>query len=325
MHMLQPLVVVAGPTASGKTALAVELAGRLDGEVVSADSMQVYEPLRIGTARPTEEEMGGIPHHLLGFLPLEVSYSVAQYAADAHAAIAQVGARGRLPILCGGTGLYIQAVTENLVFPEQAGDPVLRAALRERAETEGGAELLEELRAIDPDTAGRLHPHDIGRIVRALEVYAVTGRTLTEQNRLSRQNGARYRCAGVLLDFRDRQILYDRIGRRVDRMLEQGLLEEAEQVLASENAPTAMQAIGYKELAPFFRGETTLPDAVEKLKQETRRYAKRQLSWFRRMPLKPLYVDDMPDGRSIADQAEQAVAAMLAPERRTPWIPSSNV
>ena len=216
-------------------------------------------------------------------------------------------------------------MTENLVFPEQAGDPVLRAALRERAETEGGAELLEELRAIDPDTAGRLHPHDIGRIVRALEVYAVTGRTLTEQNRLSRQNGARYRCAGVLLDFRDRQILYDRIGRRVDRMLEQGLLEEAEQVLASENAPTAMQAIGYKELAPFFRGETTLPDAVEKLKQETRRYAKRQLSWFRRMPLKPLYVDDMPDGRSIADQAEQAVAAMLAPERRTPWIPSSNV
>ena len=233
MHTLQPLVVVAGPTASGKTALAVELARRLDGEVVSADSMQVYLPLRIGTARPTAEEMEGIPHHLLGFLPLCTSYSVAQYAADAHAAIARVGERGRLPILCGGTGLYIQ-VTDNLVFPERAGDPALRAALRGRAETEGGEGLLEELRAVDPDTAGRLHPHDVGRIVRALEVYAVTGRTITEQNRLSRRDGPRYRCAGLLLDFRDRQILYDRIGRRVDRMLEQGLLEEAERVLSSD-------------------------------------------------------------------------------------------
>lgn len=153
MHTLQPLVVVAGPTASGKTALAVELARRLDGEVVSADSMQVYLPLRIGTARPTAVEMEGIPHHLLGFLPLCTSYSVAQYAADAHAAIARVGERGRLPILCGGTGLYIQAVTDNLVFPERAGDPALRAALRGRAETEGGEGLLEELRAVDPDTA----------------------------------------------------------------------------------------------------------------------------------------------------------------------------
>lgn len=325
MHTLQPLVVVAGPTASGKTALAVELARRLDGEVVSADSMQVYLPLRIGTARPTAEEMEGIPHHLLGFLPLCTSYSVAQYAADAHAAIARVGERGRLPILCGGTGLYIQAVTDNLVFPERAGDPALRAALRGRAETEGGEGLLEELRAVDPDTAGRLHPHDIGRIVRALEVYAVTGRTITEQNRLSRRDGLRYRCAGLLLDFRDRQILYDRIGRRVDRMLEQGLLEEAERVLSSEDAPTAMQAIGYKELAPYFRGEIPLSDAVEKLKQETRRYAKRQLSWFRRMPLAPLYVDEMPDGRALAEEAERIVASVLAYERRTPWIPSSNV
>ena len=158
MHTLQPLVVVAGPTASGKTALAVELARRLDGEVVSADSMQVYLPLRIGTARPTAEEMEGIPHHLLGFLPLCTSYSVAQYAADAHAAIARVGERGRLPILCGGTGLYIQAVTDNLVFPERAGDPALRAALRGRAETEGGEGLLEELRAVDPDTALPEHP-----------------------------------------------------------------------------------------------------------------------------------------------------------------------
>lgn len=324
MNSLRPLAVVAGPTASGKTALAVELAKRLNGEVVSADSMQVYELLRIGTARPTEEEMGGVPHHLLGFLPLSVPYSVAQYSADAHAVMAQVEARGRLPILCGGTGLYIQAVTENLVFSEQAGDPDLRAALRERASREGGAVLLEELRRVDPVTAARLHPHDIGRIVRALEVYAVTGRTLTEQNRLSREGGPLYQTAGILLDFRDRQVLYDRINRRVDRMLEQGLLQEAEQVLSSEQAPTAMQAIGYKELAPYFRGEISLPEAVEKLKRETRRYAKRQLSWFRRMPLQTLYVDDMPDGRGLTEQAEQAVTAMLGIERRTSWIPLSN-
>lgn len=324
MNSLCPLAVVAGPTASGKTALAVELARRMNGEVVSADSMQVYEPLRIGTARPTPEEMKGVPHHLLGFLPLSASYSVAQYAAAAHAAIAQVTARGRLPILCGGTGLYIQAVTENLVFSEQAGDPDLRAALRERANREGGVGLLEELRRVDPLTAGRLHPHDTGRIVRALEVYAVTGRTLTEQNRLSREGGDRYRTAGILLDFRDRRILYDRIGRRVDRMLEQGLLQEAEQVLSSEQAPTAMQAIGYKELAPYFRGQLSLPEAVEKLKRETRRYAKRQLSWFRRMPLQTLYVDDMPDDRDLIKQAVQVVTAIWDPERRTPWIPLSN-
>ncbi len=311
MDSRHPLVVVAGPTASGKTALAVELARRLNGEIVSGDSMQVYEPLQIGTARPTEEEMGGIPHHLLGFLPLDTAYSVVQYAADAHAAIAAVEARGRLPILCGGTGLYIQAVTEDLTFPDQAGDPALRARLRERAGEEGGAQLLEELRRIDPDTAARLHPNDIGRIVRALEVYAVTGRTITEQNRLSRQGGSRYRPAGILLDFHDRQILYDRIGRRVDRMLEQGLLEEAERALASANAATAMQAIGYKELSPYFKGEATLEDAVERLKQETRRYAKRQLSWFRRMPLDTLYVDDCTDADALAALAERRIRDKL--------------
>ncbi len=311
MDSRHPLLVVAGPTASGKTALAVELARRLNGEIISGDSMQVYAPLQIGTARPTEEEMGGIPHHLLGFLPLDAAYSVAQYTADAHAAIAAVEGRGHLPILCGGTGLYIQAVTEDLTFPEQAGDPALRARLKERALDEGGSVLLEELRGIDPDTAARLHPNDIGRIVRALEVYAVTGRTITEQNRLSRQGGSRYRPAGILLDFRDRQILYDRIGRRVDRMLEQGLLEEAERALASANAATAMQAIGYKELAPYFSGEIDLESAVDRLKQETRRYAKRQLSWFRRMPLCTLYVDECVDAGVLTDRAEHLIADLL--------------
>lgn len=288
----QPLVVLAGPTASGKTALAVALAKRLKGEVVSADSMQVYQELRIGTARPLPEEMEGIPHHLLGFLPLEHAYSVAQYAEDARAAIAAVGKQGRLPILCGGTGLYIQAVTDNLHFSEEDRDRTLRELLRSKASREGGGSLLADLRGIDPETADRLHENDIGRIVRALEIYYATGITITEQNRRSRQEESPYRTCMLLLDFHDRQKLYDRINRRVDRMLEEGLLEEARRILAGANASTALQAIGYKELKPYFEGNCSLGAAVENLKRETRRYAKRQLSWFHRLPMHRLYVDE---------------------------------
>ena len=288
----QPLLVLAGPTASGKTDLAVRLAKRLDGEVVSADSMQVYQELRIGTARPLLDELEGVPHHLLGFVPLEQAYSVAQYAEDARGVIASVGKRGKLPILCGGTGLYIQAVTDNLRFSEETGDRALRELLRARAAREGGEPLLADLRGIDPDTAARLHENDIGRIVRALELYYTTGLTITEQNRRSRQEESPYRTCMLLLDFHDRQKLYDRINQRVDRMLEQGLLEEASRVLRGTNASTALQAIGYKELKPYFEGECPLEAAVDNLKRETRRYAKRQLSWFRRLPMHRLYVDE---------------------------------
>lgn len=325
MHTLQPLVVVAGPPLQERRRWRWNWPGDWTVKWCRPIPCRFIYHFGSGTARPTAVEMEGIPHHLLGFLPLCTSYSVAQYAADAHAAIARVGERGRLPILCGGTGLYIQAVTDNLVFPERAGDPALRAALRGRAETEGGEGLLEELRAVDPDTAGRLHPHDIGRIVRALEVYAVTGRTITEQNRLSRRDGPRYRCAGLLLDFRDRQILYDRIGRRVDRMLEQGLLEEAERVLSSEDAPTAMQAIGYKELAPYFRGEIPLSDAVEKLKQETRRVCETAA-----LLVPADAADTVVCGRNGRMEGSRRRGGtdcrrVLAHERRTLWIPSSNV
>lgn len=289
----RPLIVVAGATASGKTALAIELCRRFGGEVVSADSMQVYEELRIGTARPDEAEQGGIPHHLMGFLPLGTSYSVAKYAADAHAVIADIHRRGKLPVLCGGTGLYIQAVTENLTYQEQTGDRAVRDELRRRAETEGGEALLSELAAVDPETAARLHKNDIGRIVRALEIYLVTGHTLTRQNALSRQAPSPYRVCAVIPDFRERATLYDRIDRRVDGMLQAGLLDEARLLRACDKADTVRQAIGYKELYAYLDGTCSLEEAAEEIKRATRRYAKRQLSWFRNKGnFHPLYAED---------------------------------
>ena len=299
-----PLLVVAGPTASGKTSLAVGLASRIGGEVVSADSMQVYADLSVGTARPTTDEMAGIPHHLLGFLSLDESYSVARYVKDAHRIIAEIHARGRQAVLCGGTGLYIQSLLDNLTFFEQDGDTALREALRARAQAQGGEVLLEELRQVDPETADRLHPHDIGRITRALEVYQTTGLPISEQARRARTVPSPYAPCLIVLDARERQVLYDRINRRVDAMLEAGLLEEAGRVLQSPHAATAAQAIGYKELAPYFAGSCSLEEAVEHLKQGTRRYAKRQLSWFRRMKnAQFLYIDDYQDPGLLCDAA----------------------
>ncbi len=296
--------VIAGPTASGKSALAVELAKRLCGEVVSADSMQIYRGLTVGTAAPTEEEKEGIPHHLIGFLPFDAAYSVAQYAADARRVLSDVFARECLPILCGGTGLYIQAIVENIEFSENAVPDGLRETLRQRAETQGGAALLQELQAVDPQTAARLHENDIGRIVRALEVYLSTGQPLSEQVRLSKQTPSPYDACVFFLDFRDRDRLYRRIHDRVDRMIQNGLLDEAQRLLSGPEPPTAIQAIGYKELRPYFEGTVSLQTALEELKKSTRHYAKRQLSWFRRMPdTHVLYVDDYTDIHALTDAA----------------------
>ena len=302
----QRLVVVAGPTASGKTALAVELARRQNGEVISADSMQVYREPRIGTARPSEEEMGGVPHHLLGNVPLCEPYSVVRYAQEARAAIDDVAHRGRLPILCGGTGMYIQAVTENVTFWDEEDDGAVRARLLREYDEQGGEALLGRLAAIDPVTAARLHPNDAGRIVRALEVYETTGRTMSEQQEMSRRQPSPYRTVFLRLDFADRAVLYDRIDRRVGQMLEEGLEQEARLLLSQPTAPTAMQAIGYKELAPYIAGQCSLDEAVDNLKRATRRYAKRQLSWFRRIPhAHTLYVDAYDSPSALFDAAER--------------------
>ncbi len=296
--------VIVGPTASGKSGLAVSLAHRLNGEVVSADSMQIYKGLTVGTAAPTEEEKEGIPHHLIGFLPLDAAYSVAQYAADARQVLSDVFLRDRLPILCGGTGLYVQALVENIEFSNTKAPDGLRETLRQRAETEGGAALLQELQAVDPDTAARLHENDLGRIIRALEVYLATGQTISEQARLSKLTPSPYDPCVIFLDFRDRKRLYQRIHDRVDRMLKNGLLDEAKALLSGPVPPTAIQAIGYKELRPYLEGEIPLDTAVEQLKKSTRHYAKRQLSWFRRMPdTHILYVDDYTDLAGLTDAA----------------------
>ncbi len=277
-----PMLCVVGPTASGKTALAVELARQFGGEVISADSMQIYSEMQIGTARPTKEEMQGVPHHLTGFLPLSKPYSVARFVEDASRCAADIFSRGKLPVLAGGTGLYVSSLVNGVSFAEEQRDPALRESLQRRAEQEGGEALLAELAAFDPESAARLHPNNLGRIIRAIEIYRQTGLTMTEQQERSRKKGSPFCLCMLGITFADRQTLYERINLRVDRMLADGLEEEARRVLAMDGGATALQAIGYKELAPYLRGECSREEAVENLKRETRRYAKRQLTWFRR-------------------------------------------
>ena len=278
----QPLIAVVGPTASGKTALAVELALYFGGEVVSADSMQVYKRMDIATAKPDEAEKKGVPHHLIDLIePDGAAFSVAQYARCAHAAIADIAARGRVPILAGGTGLYIDAVIDNIDFSNIRSDESVRAELYAQAEAHGNEYMLEMLRAVDPELAAALHPNNLGRILRALEVYRVTGVPMSEHQRRSRQTPERYDVCMIGLNFTDRAMLYDRVNRRVDLMIERGLTDEARAVSAVCRG-TALQAIGYKELIPYLDAGAPLEECINRLKQSTRRYAKRQLSWFRR-------------------------------------------
>jgi tRNA dimethylallyltransferase len=278
----KPVVaVIAGPTASGKTRMGVELCRAFNGEVVSADSMQIYRGIPVGTACPTEAEREGVPHHLMDFVPLDEAFSVARWCELAKQTIDGILSRGKLPVIVGGTGLYITSLMDNVCFSPSAEDPQLRERLRRRAEEEGAAPLLEELRSFDPESAARLHPNNVGRIIRAIELYRVSGVTMTEQLRQSKQEPSPYRFVPAALSCRDREQLYDRINRRVDVMLQNGLLEEARRVL-QKGGHTVCQAIGYKEFAPYFAGEESLEDAAERLRQNTRRYAKRQLTWFRR-------------------------------------------
>lgn len=279
-----PLLVIVGPTASGKTELAARLARTFSGEVVSADSMQVYRNMPIATAVPTPEERLGVPHHLLEFLDPGEPFSVASYVALAHSTIADIYGRGRLPVLAGGTGLYISSVLENLEFPSHRQDPQLRSRLQEQAKREGPEAMHRRLSEIDPESAGRIHPSNLGRVLRAIEIYELSGIPMTEHLRRSRQTPSPYRPLILGINFADRQRLYDRINLRVDLMLEQGLLEEAKRFCGGSAGPTAAQAIGHKELCRYLNGQCTLPEAVELLKRETRRYAKRQITWFSRIP-----------------------------------------
>ena len=279
------IICIAGPTASGKTALAVELAKELNGEVVSCDSMQVYERMDIGTAKPTAEEMQGIPHHMLDVAQAWEDFSVSRYCNQAAPIVDDIIAQGKTAIIAGGTGLYMDSLIRGNNFAPFPSTGV-REALEARAEAEGIQPLLEELAQVDPESAGRLHPSDRKRIIRALEVYRETGITITEHNRRTREVPPKYRPVWLGLDFSDRAALYRRIDRRVERMLEAGLLDEIRSLLESgiPETCTAMQAIGYKEFLPVLRGERGLCDAAAEVCQSSRRYAKRQLTWFRRNP-----------------------------------------
>ncbi|MBQ5841349.1 MAG: tRNA (adenosine(37)-N6)-dimethylallyltransferase MiaA [Clostridia bacterium] len=288
-----PYPIIAGPTASGKTALAIQVAKALGGEVVCADSMQVYDTVAIGTARPTPQEMAQVPHHLTGFVPLSKKYSVAQYLEDATGVFEELFSRQCTPVLCGGTGLYIQSFMENRQLFSEEPNEDYRRELIARAEKEGTAALMQELSVVDPESAAKLHENDLHRIMRALEVYHTTGMTIRQQDALSKEKPSPYTACLFVLNFRERQTLYDRINRRVTAMVDAGLLEEAKVILTSDPHATVTQAIGYKELLPYFLGESNLETALDALRQQTRRYAKRQLSWFRRMPMaNMIYVDD---------------------------------
>lgn len=278
------ILVICGPTASGKTALAVELALRHHGEVVSADSMQIYRRMDIGTAKPTREEMGGVPHHMLDVADPEEDFSVAWYVDMAARCVDDILSRGRLPILAGGTGLYIDSLLSGRTFAPFQPDSPLRGQLEEQLRREGGAAMLARLAQVDPDSAARLHPNDEKRIVRALEVYQSTGKTITQHNLETQAIPPRYDALTLALAFEQREDMWSRIDRRVDQMMDQGLVAEVQGLLDS-GVPakcTAMQAIGYKEMAAALLSGGDVRAAAEEIQLRSRQYAKRQLTWFKR-------------------------------------------
>ena len=277
------IVVITGPTATGKTKLGVLLAKKLGGEIVSADSMQIYRGMDIGTAKPTSEEMAGIPHHLIDVAEPSESWSAAKFVDSAAAACRDIISRGRLPIVVGGTGLYIDSLVQGRSFGAVDETGETRRELEERYDEIGGEAMLRELAQLDPERAAKLHARDKKRVVRAYEVYLLTGKTITQLDAESRLKPPDFDAAYIILGWASREEMYARIDSRVDEMVERGLFEEVEALLAEGLSPgsTAMQAIGYKEAAAALRGECSRADAIETIKRETRRYAKRQLTWLR--------------------------------------------
>ena len=278
------IVCVVGPTASGKTKMGVALARRFGGEVVSVDSMQIYRGMTVGTAAPTEKEMEGIPHHMIAVADPAESWSVARFTEAADKCIQDILSRGKLPVLVGGTGLYLDALVRGNRFAEGCAGTEVRAALQKRMETEGAEVLLAELRTIDPEAAEKLHLKDEKRILRALEVWQETGKTITQHNRETQLLPPRYEAVYIGLDFQNRDDLRARIDRRVDIMVEEGLLQEVQSLLSSgiPRTATALQAIGYKQFLAVEEGCATVDEAVEEVKLRSRQYAKRQLTWLRR-------------------------------------------
>ncbi len=285
MENIKPkVIVIVGPTASGKTALAIELAKKINGEIVSADSMQIYKELNIGSAKPTAEEMQGIKHYMLDIISPEQRYSVAQFKKQAEEAIEEILSKGKVPIVVGGTGLYVNSLIYGIEYEETKFDETYRNKLMEISKTEEGLnKLYIEAKKIDEKAMEKISHNDKKRIIRILEIFYQTGKTKTEQEIESRKKEIKYDYKIYGLNT-EREHLYERINKRVDIMLEQGLIEEVQILLKKyEKFPTAMQAIGYKEIVEFLQEKMTKEEAIEKIKQETRRYAKRQITWFKRI------------------------------------------
>jgi tRNA dimethylallyltransferase len=280
--MKQKVIVIVGPTGIGKTRLSIELAKAIDGEIVSADSMQIYRKMNIGTAKPTEEEKQGIPHYMMDIVDMGENFSVAQYQTMAFDCIKKILTKGKNPIVVGGTGLYINSIVEEIKYSEIEENPEYRLELEKIAQEKGNQVLHDELKEKDPKAAQRIEVNDLKRIIRALEVYEMTGMTITEQQEHSKPNDTMYEY--IIIGLRtDREVIYDRINKRVDQMFEQGLIDEAKEILKmTDDSNTSHQAIGYKELAKYFEGTEDLETAKENIKKESRHYAKRQFTWFNR-------------------------------------------
>lgn len=299
------IITIGGPTATGKTALSIALAQHFRGEIISADSMQVYRGLDIGTAKATDEERGMIPHHLVDILEPETPYSVANFTEQAAQKIEELTTAGKLPLLVGGTGLYMNSLLNGIAFAPQPGSDAVRAKLQQQSKQT----LYARLEEIDPAYAAKVHPNNLPRVIRALELFETTGRRMSEAQPAARAKEPPYRALCLALTCRDRAVLYERINRRVDGMVAAGVLPEAERVWNNRTAyTTAAQAIGYKEFFPYFEGAATLEACIEKLKQNTRNYAKRQLTWFRnQQDAVWLYVDEA----DPTAQAKRLVEAFL--------------
>lgn len=309
------LLAVCGPTASGKTALSIALAKAFDGEIVSCDSMQIYRGMEIGTAKPCEAEMQGVPHHLLDFCDPAETFSVMDYTALAAKVIREIDARQKRVLLVGGTGLYARSLLRSVPFTENSRSDAVREALRKEFETDGIEPLYARLKQLDPEGAAQIHPNNTKRVIRALEYCTMAGRPFSAQAEDSKHVESPYDYKMICLSCRDRKKLYARVDRRVDQMLEDGLLEEVRRYYEQYGTlgRTSVQAIGYKELFPYFEGACALEEAVESIKRETRRYAKRQLTWFRREENTVwLYTDDYPDAADLIDAAKRIAAAHFA-------------
>ncbi len=307
---MKQIICIAGPTASGKTALAVALAKELGGEVVSCDSMQVYKDMDIGTAKPTPEEMEGIPHHMLSVAAPDEDFSVSRYCRMAAPIVEDIVARGKTAIIAGGTGLYMDALIRGNDFAPYPSTG-RREELEALARVQGIEAVLEKLRSVDPESAAKLHPSDQKRIIRAMEVYLETGQTITEHNRITQLQPPRFTPAWLALEDADRADLYHRIDTRVDKMLEMGLIGEIQGLLdrGIPEKATAMQAIGYKEFVDALRGRCSMQEAADLVRQSSRRYAKRQLTWFRRnKAISWLRRQEGENTGEILEKARQALA-----------------